>query len=286
MNNVADIKRRIESVRQTRKITGAMETISVAKMRKSAELYEQNRAYFDFLERTVNSALSQGESDIKEFLSPKQHGKKLFIVISSDKGLCGSFNHDILKTAEKVIESDSLLFPIGQTACDYFKNTCEIDDSYVSYSYSPNYSSAKKIAQKILDEYGKTVSSVWIVYSKMVGHSLWQPTVTKLFPIEIDGEKDKLEQTSIEFEPSAVEVLRHILPLYLSGFIYGALVNSATSEHCARRAAMSSSTKNADELIAALSLEYNRARQGNVTEQIIEIAGSTRALGRNGGGND
>ncbi len=284
MNSLADIKRRIASVKQTRQITGAMETISIAKMRKSTELYEQNREYFDIIKRVMSCAVSRMDKTSDALIDPEP-GKKLLIVISSDKGLCGGFNHDVLKAAQAEVDGDTVVFPIGQTALDFFAGTAETDGSFLSYSGTPDYAYAKLMAEKVIDVYGKDFSSVSIVYSKLIGRSGWEPTIERLLPISKDMTDDG-EFVGTEFEPSPSEVMKRLMPLYLTGAIYGAIINSVTSEHIARRTAMSASTKNADELISSLSIEYNRARQGQVTEQITEIIGSTKALGRRGGGDE
>lgn len=270
MNNLSDIKRRIASVKQTRQITGAMETISVSKMRKSLETYESSREYFDMLSAVACEILSGG-------VIPEATGAPAVIVIASDKGLCGSFNHDVLRLADAEIADDAEIVCVGQTVSEHYAGRNNVNRDFVGAVYSPDFVSARRIADYVYGIFETKNSPIKIIYTKMVSHAAWQPVSVSLFPPKRDMYAEKSGQ-KFEFEPSPSEVLERFIPLYIGGSIYGAIVSSAAAEHSARRAAMSSSTKNADEMIAALSVEYNRARQSKVTEQITEIIGSTQAL--------
>lgn len=273
MNNTAEIKRRLASVKQTRQITGAMETISVAKMRKAVELCEQNRAYFEHLRSVVKSIAAMNDVEVKEYIAPKRSGAPLVAVIASDKGLCGGFNHDVFKLADTVITPDSSIIPIGQTAAERYAKCGGIIDDFVSVN-SSDFSGAKRLSEYILQRYGSEISDVTVVYTEMKSMSVYEPVAVKLLPFERDENVD----CTFEFDPSPAVVLERLMPMYTAGMLFGAVINSAACEHCARRAAMSASTKNADEMIEILSVEQNRARQSSVTEQITEIAGATQAL--------
>lgn len=278
MINQSDIKRRIESVKQTRQITGAMETVSVAKMRKASELCDNNRAYFDILCSVMNEIVAHGDESVAEFSRPPKSGKPLVIVVASDKGLCGSFNHDIFKTADGIIDGSATVLTIGRTALDRYKGKIDTIDSFTSYASGFDYSKAAELGKFVLERYGVDFSSVSVVYSYMKNQSVWEQRVLKLLPIPVDESDGANGKYVIEFEPSKAAVFEKLLPLYVGGTMYGALVHSAAAEHCARRAAMSAATENADALIAELTIEYNRARQSAVTSQITEIIGSTQAL--------
>lgn len=281
MNNQADIKRRLASVRQTRQITGAMEMISVSKMRKSMERFDENRVYFDTLDRVVADIFDTDDPDVAEYIKPKKNGGDAVIVLASDKGLCGGFNHDVLRLADGVISDDTTVIPIGQIAFEHYTAKkrggagFELDGAFVGVA-GCDYGNAKRVADSVLSRYGKEFRTVSLVYTRLVSHSVWQPVVKTLLPVAAGerGAKEKSAAAKAEFEPSAADVFMRLLPMYLGGIIYGALVHSAASEHSARRAAMSASAKNADDIIADLSMEYNRARQSAVTEQITEIIGS------------
>ncbi len=286
MNNKADLKRRIATVKQTRQITGAMETISIAKMRKALEKFDDNHVYFDILCDVMRYIFEHDNGDLEKMITPENAApKKLVAVIASDKGLCGSFNHDVFKAADAVIDDDTIVMPIGQMAAARYESFGRaLDMRFVGAAYSPDYNRARAIASAILDGYGKEYGAVKVVYTRLSSHTVWCPKLLDILPIKRDGiggeifEKNSGIPSGMEFEPSPAEVLKNMLPLYVGGLIYGALVHSSAAEHSARRAAMSASTENADEMINALTVEYNRARQGGVTEQIVEIIGSSQAL--------
>ncbi|MCI9404031.1 MAG: ATP synthase F1 subunit gamma [Clostridia bacterium] len=281
MNNQADIKRRLASVRQTRQITGAMEMISVSKMRKSLERFDENHIYFDTLDKVVADIFDTDDPDLAEFVRPPKCGGKAVVVLASDKGLCGGFNHDVIKTADGIVTDDTTVIPIGQIPFEHYaakkRGGAEfaLDDGFVGAS-APDYGNAKRVADSVLSRYGKEFGSVSLVYTRLVSHAVWQPVIKRLLPVDAEMHRrgEKRSSARAEFEPSACEVFERLLPMYLGGTVYGALVHSAASEHSARRAAMSASAKNADEMIAELSMEYNRARQSAVTEQITEIISS------------
>lgn len=284
MNSLSDIKRRLASVNQTRQITGAMETISVAKMRKSLERFEENKEYFDVLFGVASNIVAHADADVKELLKAPTDGKDLVIVVSSDKGLCGAFNHDIFRAADGIINDKTTVMPIGQTALERYSRGYDTDSRFSGEAYAPDYGQAKRIADAVLDMYGNGIRSVRLVYTRLASRSVWTPKVMDILPVTAESVESSTASgttaTCAEFEPSGAEVLKRLIPMYVSGLIYGAFVHSTAAEHSARRAAMSASTKNADEMIESLSLSANRARQGAVTEQITEIIGSTQALGR------
>lgn len=283
MKSLADIKRRLASVKQTRQITGAMETISVSKMRKALERFEMNSVYFDILYGVMRDIAASPDMEVKEFLNAPKIEKKLVIVVASDKGLCGSFNHDVFKLADTVIDENTIVIPIGQFVLDHFKHgEVEIDDRFVS-GVTPDYRVAEAISDAVFDMYGKSVGKVTIIYTRMLSRSTWQAQAVDLLPLDGNNVGDERVQGTdlcgVEFEPSRIDVLKMALPLYIGGMIYGAFVHSAAAEHGARHAAMSASSKNADDMIDALSIEYNSARQSSVTGQIIDIVGSAQAIG-------
>ena len=284
MNNTAEIKRRLASVKQTRQITGAMETISVAKMRKATERYESNKPYFDALFGIADAISRSADGDSVLFSPPESAA--LYAVVASDRGLCGSFNHDVFKVADAALSDDSVVFTIGGTVTEHYKTRNVIGSKLSS---AVNYAKASDVSRIVLDAYGKTADSVYIIYTGLLNKSSFAPIVKKLLPF---GQNKTTEQDALEnddnsnciktaaFEPSADAVLEKFVPLYMSGAIYGAMLASEAAEHLARRAAMSASTDNADAMIAALTAEQNSVRQSSVTEQITEIIGSTRALNK------
>ena len=281
MNSLSDIKRRLISVKQTRQITGAMETISIAKMQKALARFDSYGIYADAVEQAVISMLSCGDELTAHYTSTARGGK-LYIVIASDKGLCGGFNHDVFKLADSVIERDCTVIPIGQTAADHYSSAKNVDMRFVSLGYSPDYAKVMPLAETVIDGFGNDFGSVALIYTKLISHTAWKPVIKTVLPVSSDMRSNVGAGSATVAEPSANEVLKTLLPLYISSACYGALLGSSAAEHSARRVAMSSSTKSADEMIETLSIEYNRARQNTVTEQITEIIGSMSALGAAG----
>lgn len=283
MNNLSDIKRRISSVKQTRQITGAMETISVAKMRKAVELYERGRAYTEAVKNHMRAVAFQSESGMSEYFSQGGRGIPLYIVIASDKGMCGAFNHEIFKLADDRMSGKTCaVMPVGLTAFERY-GKCENSRNEFASCGAPEYVNAQRISRAVIEDFGKRYSVVYIVYSKMTSHSVWSAHEERLLPADESESGAAPKASNYEYEPNERAVIEKLVPLYVGCMINGALASSTAAEHSARRAAMSASTKSADEMINTLSIEYNRARQGAVTEQITEMIGSVSALGKSGG---
>ncbi len=284
MSNLSDIKRRITSVKQTRQITGAMETVSVAKMRKALELYDRSNSYTAELRRVMAEVAYS--SDIEEIFDVPQDGRRAIVVFSTDRGLCGGFDHDIFKTADGVCDESTVVMPVGQTAAARYASRADgLLDVCCADAYSADSMSAERIANRLLDAYGNGINRIDLVFAEMQTRSAYKPTVKPLLPFVKPQQSEELART-LCLEPSAAEVFSALLPAYVTGSIYGALVNNIAAEHCARHAAMSAATESADEIINKLSIEYNRARQSTVTEQIVEIIGSTEALKKQGVGSE
>ncbi len=267
MSNLSDIKRRLSSVKQTRQITGAMETVSVAKMRKAIEQCENCSAYKDAVSDIMYAVLDSA-SDYE----PK-NGRDALIILSSDKGLCGAFDHDLFRFVGQ-IDGNTTLFPIGQACIDYYKDKPNVDFRF-GKRYISTYKNASDIAAELLTLYGNGIKSISIAYSKLSG-SRTEAVVERLLPLKKDG-KQKRSVPSI-VEPSVNVVYKTLLPLYFADLIYCAILNNVAAEHSARHAAMSAATESADKLIYQLTMDYNRVRQSSVTEQITEIIGATSAM--------
>ncbi len=282
MSNLSDIRRRLTSVRQTRQITGAMETVSVAKMRKATERFEKCRAYTELLGRIMSLAATGEQARSSRYFTRPKSGKRSVVVLSTDKGLCGGFDHDIFRFADSVCDDDTIVMPIGQSACEHYKDRAAVDLSFGN-AYNAEHDTAQKISDKLLSLFGDASNEISVIYSAMYSHTAWKPVRRIILPIEKPETNGNVEATRITlFEPSERDIIERLVPMYVSAVVYAALAGNAAAEHSARRAAMSAATESADELIAKLSVEYNRARQSSVTEQIIEIIGSTAALNDQG----
>ncbi|MDE6029650.1 MAG: F0F1 ATP synthase subunit gamma [Clostridiales bacterium] len=275
MGNLSDVKRRLSTVKQTRQITRAMQTVSVAKMRKAEEVNHRSAAYLALITDVMRNVNAR-DCDF----APPAVGKDVLLVLSSDRGLCGGFDNGNLSVAQKAIDDDTLVMPIGQTAVNFFKSASNVDMRFGHLSAVGN-GAAKEISDYLLKQYGNGVKSISVAYST-VDKRVVNPTVERLLPIT-DIKSDGNSGAEVLFEPSPEQVLRALVPLYLSGKIYGALTANFAAEQSARHQAMSAATDSADELIVQLAGEYNRERQAAVTGQIVEIVGATAALSRKGG---
>lgn len=281
MKNLSEIKQRIKSVSDTQKITKAMETISISKMRKFLEMHEINVKYFEKLTETIKDIASRTRSESRYFseINPQ---KKAYIVISSDKGLAGGFNHNILtfakqKLAEETVDTE--LYIIGQTGRDFFyREPFTINDDFIDIGFDPKVVETQGIAATLDACFSAgDIDEVNLIYTKTYSSSKMDSEMIRLLPLggmRSDGSENGVET---EYEPSEDEVLDSIIPMYLSGVIYGALLSSAAGEHSSRRNAMNNAASNATEILDALTIDYNRARQESITNDISEIV--TAAMG-------
>ncbi len=283
MKNISDIKRRIKSISDTRKITNAMETISVVKMQNALSRYESNKAYFETVRKTISNIVLFTKSVEHKAFSHVKEGKEAFIVIASDKGLAGGFNHAVLEFALTEIRNakEPHLFAVGQMCCEFFAmRKLSADATFADATYDPSVDEAAEMSEKLYKMFSDgTIGSAYIIFTEYGEHGAMSPKKIRLLPFERTnvvhenevsvGEEFALHE--LEYEPSAEEVLSMLIPQYLTGMIYGALIQSAACEHSCRHSAMSSATRNATKLLDSLKLEYNRARQESITGELSEI---------------
>ena len=284
MKNLSDIKHRIKSIAETRKITKAMETISIAKMRKALSIYESNTIFFNRI-RTVMSDIILHSKDVDNIFMKKREGKRtIFIVIASDKGLAGGYNNNVLTEAWKKIENveDKHIMTVGQVAREFFqKRNIMVDIEFTHLTQSPTFFDAANIVESIIDLYKQNLADrVYVVYTEMVNSTSMRPAIIKLLPLSVeevikdikqDEEKDEYYFKELLYDPNPDEVLEELVPQYLSGVVYGTIVQSIASEHSSRMLAMSNATRNASKMLDELNLDYNRARQESITNELSEI---------------
>ncbi|SES83420.1 ATP synthase F1 subcomplex gamma subunit [Natronincola peptidivorans] len=281
-----DIKRRIKSVNSTKQITKAMELVSSAKLRKAKERLEKTRPYFKTIKSTVEEIVASTKGIQHEFLNSREVKKTGYIVITADRGLCGGYNTNVIKKAVQHMEDKERVsvVAIGQKARDYFrKRSYDLDGEFTRISENPSFSDAQSIGKLSIELYKQElVDEVYLVYTEFISTINQKPTVIKLLPIEVAAEAVEISQTEDEefmaYEPSPEGVLSFLVPKYIESMIFGALIEASTSEQAARRVAMESATDNATEMIGDLQLQYNRARQASITQEIAEIVGGAEAL--------
>lgn len=290
MTNSREILSRINSIKDTMKITNAMYMISSAKVKKARRSLEKTMPFFETLKTTlskmlkgiVDTELSNRYFDKREYLKPEERTEG-YLVITADKGLASAYNYNIIKLAEKKIENDNtnLLCVVGEVGRNYFhKKNIKIDEMFHYTAQNPSVNRARAIAERLMEYfYQKKVDEVYVIYTKMNDYGQASVEIEKLLPLEIeDLEENSGVKPNIEFYPSAESVINHMLPSYLSGFIYGALVEAFCTENNARMMAMNNATDAAKDMIKELGIEYNRARQAAITQEITEIVSGANAL--------
>ena len=274
-----EIKNRIRSMESTKQITKAMEMVASSKLRRAQAQIANSRPYFQILKDTVNSIVENNLDFSSPYLTETPGDKVLYIVIAGDRGLAGGYNSNILKLVmQEIADQDATVFPIGKKAVDYFRShkIPMLSDAYAEVadvSVGDCFSVAKQICKAYRE---KEFDRVCVAYTTFVSVLSQTPTSMKLLPL-VPEQREDLKKPSVitVYEPSAEEVFDAIVPEYLGGILYGAICESRASEQAARRTAMDSATSNAEDMIADLSLKFNRARQAAITQEITEIvAGS------------
>ena len=278
-----DIKRRIRGISNTRQITKAMELVSSAKLRRAREQMEKSRPYYNTVYENIQNTLFNAKGIKHPYLEIRDVENTLYIVITADRGLAGGFNSNIIRKVEHEIQDkkeNSHLITVGLKGREYFKRRdYKIVGEFVGMTEEPRFSHAREIGEIVMDLYKKgQVDEVNIVYTEFISTINQKIVKLKLLPNE-EVTKDIDGKTSVvEFEPSPEEVLDYLIPKYIESVIYGALIESSSSQQGARRTAMESATDNADEMIEELQLSYNRARQAAITAEISEIVTGAEAL--------
>lgn len=278
-----DIKRRIRGISNTRQITKAMELVSSAKLRRAREKMEKSRPYYNTVYENIRNALLNAENMSHPYLDIRDVKNTLYVVITADRGLAGGFNSNIIRKVENEIrdkKDQSCLIVVGLKGREYFKRRgYNVVEEFVGMTEEPSFSHAQSIGKVVMDMYRKEeVDEVKIVYTEFITTISQNIVELKLLPNEKIKENMDEKGSVIEYEPSPEEVLDYLIPKYIESVIYGALIESSSSQQGARRTAMESATDNADEMIEELQLSYNRARQAAITAEISEIVTGAEAL--------
>lgn len=291
-----DIQRRIGSVKSTQKITRAMKMVAAAKLQNAQDRAEDARPFFNKTVEVLQGVFSRTRENNHPLLAERETGRHLVIAVTGDRGLCGAYNHRVNDRVEEIIKADGevSLIVLGRKARDYFRRRqVDIMAEYIQLDDYPGYGFANDLADEIIEHFiAEDVNKVSIVYTHFNSAISQKVKTMQLLPVEkfaASAEKLKADQAENEaeadghfvdyiFEPSPAEVFDNILPQYLINVIYSALLESKASEFGARMTAMDSATDNANEMINKLTLQYNRARQAEITTEITEIVGGAEAL--------
>lgn len=285
MASMRDIKRRKGSIQSTQQITKAMKLVSTVKLQKAKVHAESSNPYFTHMYHTITSILSKSGNLNHRYLKSEEGKKKAVIVITSNRGLAGGYNSNISKmVADSGIDKeDMLLYLIGKKGKEFFaKRGYSIEEDYSDVINEPLYSDAMEISERVLTDFSEgKIGEIYLAYTKFKNTVSHIPTMMRLMPVEI-GEDETVvidETVPMNYEPDEEEVLDQIIPKYVTSLIYGALVDAQASENGARMQAMDSATSNAEDMIQNLSLLYNRARQGSITQELTEIIAGAEAIG-------
>lgn len=277
-----EIKRRIRGVSSTRQITRAMELVASAKMRKTRIRLEETRPYYKTVLDSISNILSNAKVN-HPMLESREVKKSLYIVITSDRGLAGGYNSNINRLVDmrfKDNKEDVCLITIGSKGRDHFKKRgYEVIKEFTGISEDPEFRHAQEIEEIATDLFLKgQVDEINLVYTEFVSTISYNPMIRKILPAEDIAKESEGPREIIEFEPSAEEALDFLIPKYIESIIFGALIESSSSEQAARRTAMEAATDNADEIIEELNMIYNRARQTAITMELSEIVAGADAL--------
>ena len=282
MANLKDIRDRIKSVKSIQKVTKAMKMVAAAKMRRAQENMEKARPYNHRLVEIIQHLLPSVERSMLPLLEIRDVKRVAYVVVTSDRGLAGSFNSSILRKAHNDIDEFSKenvdIFCIGKKAKDYFKSRqYNIIESYSDFWSDLNFNQSMKIGSSIIDHFlDLSVDEIRVVYNEFVNVATQATITEKLLPIELKDEE--LVDTDFLYEPSKKKIVKSLIPRYLNAQVWKYLLESYASEQAARMVAMENATTNSEDMIKNLTLEFNKARQAAITTEMLEIVSGAEAL--------
>jgi F-type H+-transporting ATPase subunit gamma len=293
MANLRDVRLRMRAIQQTLQVTKAMNLISTAKLRKGRRVLEDTEPYFTRIQKSMFDILSGAGEVQSEFFHRADKGKSArtaIMVITSDKGLAGGYNASIIRQVNELCAQvkDPILILIGSIGYRYFVHSPHvIMENFSLRSQLPTVEHAKEIADYIVAQFlWGMFDEVHVVYTHMYSTIKLLPTVRQILPLDARKMQEELSSAGnmkrvelhFEFLPSEETVFDALVPLYIKGIIYGAMVEAYVSEQSARMAAMDEASKSAEDMLAALQISYNRARQAGITQEMSEIVGGSSAL--------
>ncbi|WP_036452921.1 ATP synthase F1 subunit gamma [Mycoplasma buteonis] len=282
MANLNSLKGRISVVSNTQKITNAMELVSTAKLRRIRSEFESIQSYLDLLSDTFEGLIAhvQPEDFYAIFPNNSNVKAKLYVLITSDLGLCGSYNTNVINLLKSKIQPEDKIIVIGTKGFSLL-NSSQLKEQmigqYLNYGEKVSYQIGNQITKIAMDLYlNHEISEINLIYTQFINNMNQEPVMKTLFPIEIERKVKTISQ-AIEFEPNAEVVLKNSIPLYIGSLIYCLGSSSKISEMASRRNAMENATNNANDLIHDLHLQYNRERQRVITQEINEIVAGADA---------
>ena len=287
MATLKAIRKRISSIRNTQQITKAMKMVSAAKLRRAQEAAVQARPYAEKMTELLKNVSARVSSESHVLLQPREEKKIQLVLFTSDRGLCGGYNANLIRAAEAFLrrnagEKEVEITLVGRKGADHYRRRrAKIVDRYIGILATPADELAAEIAQKLIARFiaGET-DAVYILYSHFRSALSQVPTLEKLLPVALAdaGESETQQQTEYLYEPGVQELLASLLPRLTDVALQRALLEATASEHGARMTAMDSATTNASKMMGSLTLQMNRARQASITRELMEIVGTAEAL--------
>ncbi|SDX99267.1 ATP synthase F1 subunit gamma [Lachnobacterium bovis] len=284
MASMRDIKRRKSSIQSTQQITNAMKLVSTVKLQKARSRAEQTNPYFNYMYKTVASMLARSQNIDHKYLKEPETNKKGVVVITSNRGLAGGYNSNIVKLVAdgKLKKEDLEIYAVGNKGAEAFQRRgYSVKESVPDLIESPSYDEAAGLCSRVLEAYENgEIGEIYLVYTHFKNTVSQVPTMIKLLPVDVSEiEVDEGDsEIRMNYEPNEIEALDMIIPKYVTSLLYGALVEAVASENGARMTAMDSATSNAEDIISDLSLKYNRARQSSITQELTEIIAGANAV--------
>ena len=287
--SLQDLRRQIQSVKNTAKMTQALQTISAIKLNKARAHLDRARPYTDNVEEMMRDIADRAQSDTPLLIGRDQVNNVAICTVTSDRGLAGAFNAQVLRRTMSLRQEQSaevVQVATGRKAREFFKfRRMNLDEVYVGFSDSPSYEKAREIGYRLTQLFeDEEADEVYLVYNRFQSALAQRPTVTRILPIASEDEEDGEEEDNtsdipFEFIPEPEELLERLVPKYVETLVFRALLESAAGEHGARMTAMQSATEAANEMVDELTMQMNKMRQAAITQEIIEIASAAEALG-------
>ena len=290
MASLKDIKRKVTAVSKTKQITRAMNMVAASKFKSAQVKMENFRPYAGKFMDVLNSLALRVESINHPLLAVRDPNRIRVICMTSDRGLCGGFNTNLIKATERFMKEkvkdgkDVSLIVVGRKARDYFRKKANVLAQKVDVFSKFDMTLAVSIADEVIDPFIKAeFDELYLVYNQFMNVSVQKPTIVRLFPLpsigqDVEVEPDKLVDYS--YEPSEEVLLQRLLPMYVHVLVFRALLETSAGENGARMAAMDNATSNCQELISSLTLKMNKARQAAITAELMDIVGGTEALSK------
>jgi F-type H+-transporting ATPase subunit gamma len=286
MATLKAIRKRISSVKNTQQITKAMKMVSAAKLRRAQEAAVRARPYAEKMTELLKNVAARVSSEAHPLLTGREEKKIDLVLFTSDRGLCGGYNANLIRMAETFIRQHASqeieLTLVGRKGADYFRRrSARIADRYGDIIYKPADELSAEIAQKLIGRFiNGATDAVYIVYSRFRSALSQVPTLEKLLPVTLthSSAAEAEQQTEYLYEPGIEQLLASLLPRVTGVTVQRALLEATASEHGARMTAMESASGNAAKMIGSLTLQMNRARQASITRELLEIVGTAEAL--------